>query len=281
MRVLVKGIAAAAVLTFAMPATAQQPQEAADNTQLIQALEQAYKPEPLTPEQQERLPAATRAAGRVMPNGFYARIMQSSMDRIMGPLLDQFTVPSVEDLAKDIGYQGSKKPQLDAATTKRLLLVIDPVADQRAKVATGLIMSKIVDMMSQFEGPIREGLAKSYAVRFTDQQLADINAFFATPTGEVYASQSMEAFTDPQTMSAMAQTMPLFVQQFQQQLPQIFGGLQEALSKMPSPRTFSDLSPPERQQLATAFGISVDQLRTSMARVARDRAAAVTVSKNN
>jgi len=165
------------------------------------------------------------------------------------------------------GWHGSSAdelPDLSKDDRKRLNAIVDPAADQRAALIRETLSKSFEDMTAKLEGPIREGLARSYAVRFDERQLADINAFFATPTGRDYASQSMEAFTDPQTMGAMMQAMPAMMRE----LPQSMQGIQEKAAKLPGPRGFEDLSAAERSELATAFGITVDQLREDMERAA-------------
>jgi hypothetical protein len=265
MKLMIKGMAAALIMLLAMPAAAQD--KAADDAKILTMLQQAYKAEPLTAEQEARLPAATQAVAVVLPDGFYVRMMQTTMDRTLGPLFNQLAIPSTDQLAEDVGYERDAKPDLDEAERKRLMAILDPAADQRTKLMLDTLTQGMSDMMGKMEGPIREGLAKAYAVRFNAQQLADINAFFATPTGRLYASQSMEAFTDPQTMGKMMESMPIIMQQ----MPQMMSGLDAKMATLPKPRSFADLTPAERQELAGAFGITVEQLRAGMAKAAKKK----------
>ena len=55
---------------------------------------------------------------------------------------------------------------------------------------------------------MRDGLARSMARRFDARQLADINAFFATPSGHALASQYMQLWFEPDTMRSMMGAFP-------------------------------------------------------------------------
>src|SRR3546814_3041507 len=53
------------------------------------------------------------------------------------------------------------------------------------------------------EPPMRDGLAKAYARKFTGAQLTDLNSFLATPTGKLYAGEWMALQADPEVMVAV------------------------------------------------------------------------------
>ena len=55
---------------------------------------------------------------------------------------------------------------------------------------------------------MREGLARAMARRFDGQQLADINRFFATPSGHAFAGQYMQLWMDPDTIRSIFGSMP-------------------------------------------------------------------------
>lgn len=82
-RKLVWGIAASLALSGAV-AQAQDDTEADP----FAALSQALTPEPLTPEQTARLPAAERVVAKVMPDGLYSRMMSEMFDGTMEPILE-------------------------------------------------------------------------------------------------------------------------------------------------------------------------------------------------
>jgi hypothetical protein len=54
---------------------------------------------------------------------------------------------------------------------------------------------------------LADAMAKAYARRFTEPQLKEIGAFFATPTGREYVAQSMTLMSDPDVQAAQRTMM--------------------------------------------------------------------------
>ncbi|MEO1730327.1 MAG: DUF2059 domain-containing protein, partial [Pseudomonadota bacterium] len=99
-------------------------------------------------------------------------------------------------------------------------------------------------------------LARAYAVRFTEEELADLDAYFATEVGKKYAAESFLIFSDPQVMSAMNEMMPAMMET----MPTMMGSVGEMASKYPKGRTFSDLNPEEQDRLAALLGTTLEDL---------------------
>src|SRR3546814_14631564 len=70
--------------------------------------------------------------------------------------------------------------------------LFDPHRQQREDQITRIVKPLISEALVDLEPPMREGMAKAYARKFTADQLGDLNGFFATPTGHAYASERME-----------------------------------------------------------------------------------------
>ena len=227
-----------------------------------------YKPVPLTAEQETRLPEAAAAAAVALPDGLYGRMMRQAIEGIVTPLTDKFATPSQEELAQKVGVSAEDLPDLDEDQRKRLGALLDPYAQERTRVMMGGVMTALETVFGHLEGPMREGLAKVYASRFTAPQLGEINAFLATPTGQAYASESLAAFTDPQMMGAMMRALPSVVTL----LPQTMLDLKALEESVPAPRTHSDIPEAEREELATALGLTLEELEEGMARAAEGKA---------
>ena len=227
-----------------------------------------YQPIPLTAEQDARLPEASAAAAVALPDGLYGRMMRQAIEGIVTPLTEKFATPSQEDLAGKVGVAEGDLPELDEGQRKRLGALLDPYAEERTRVMMGGVMTALETVFGHLEGPMREGLAKIYASRFTAPQLGEINAFLATPTGQVYASESLAAFTDPQMMGAMMRALPSVVTV----LPQTRLELKTLEESVPAPRTYSDIPPADREELAAALGLTVEELQAGMARAAEGEA---------
>jgi hypothetical protein len=89
--------------------------------------------------------------------------------------------------------------------------------------------------MNDVEPEVRAAMARAYARRFTVAQLGDLERFFATPTGAVYANESMMLMMGPDMMQAMQSFMPRLMKE----MPTIMARVQEAtkdLPPIPTPR---------------------------------------------
>lgn len=223
-----------------------------------------YKPIPLTAEQETRLPEASAAAAVALPDGLYGRMMRQAIEGIVTPLTEKFATPSQEELAGKVGVAEGDLPDLDESQRKRLGVLLDPYAEERTRVMMGGVMTALETVFGHLEGPMREGLAKVYASRFTAPQLGEINAFLATPTGQAYASESLAAFTDPQMMGAMMRALPSVVTV----LPQTMIELKALEDSVPAARTYDDIPPADREELAAALGLTLEELEAGMARAA-------------
>lgn len=203
-----------------------------------------------------RLAAARTTVDFVFPAGTYARVMNSSMDAIIGNMMDSVGKMPLRDLAAIGGLPEQSVATLGDGTLKEIMAIYDPHYQERMQVTTKAMMAEMGKLMTQFEPGIRDGLARAYAKRFTVAQLRDLNAFFATPTGKDYAADSMVIFMDPEVMAKMTAMMP----EMMKQMPAIAAKLKDASAALPPPRKAEDLTPDERKRLAALLGVSEDSL---------------------
>lgn len=217
--------------------------------------------EPLTPEQQARLPLASEVVAKVMPEGFYAEMMDQTLGSMVEPMravMPRTMLPA--ELATYLGQPRESLETLDEDQLVALSVALDPAYAERMDAGMAFMMSELVDRMAALEPYMRDGVSRGYAVRFTRAQLEDIAAFFATETGAVYASESMMVFTDPQVMSASMQAMPLLLED----MPQIMGEVQQIIDASGQRRSFAQLSAEQRNMIAGALGIGVGDLQQGM-----------------
>lgn len=214
-----------------------------------------FQTEPLTPEQQARVPAAQAVVGAMMPEGFYGKMMNDMMDKMMRPMMSMFAKPEfVLGSRLDLGSDAIDK--LEPAAAAEAMRMLDPAFDRRADAVVGVLSGRMGGMFGAMEEPMREGLSNAYAVRFDAGQLADIAAFFATPTGGVYAKESMALFSDPQVMQASMKALPQMMSGF----GDIEGAMKQAMASLPKERAYKDLSAVERQRLAEILGVKASRL---------------------
>ncbi len=87
-------------------------------------------------------------------------------------------------------------------------LAKDPYFDLRLRAMRGVVDEEIGKISVVIDPRMREGLARSMARRLNAQQLADINAFFATSSGHALAGESAQLWFEPDTLRSMFGAFP-------------------------------------------------------------------------
>ena len=261
MKKIVNAMAAAA-LVCDVPAAAQEDPEHSESAMSPGDLDEfagmmagLFQTEPLTEEQNTRLPAAQAVVGEMMPDGFYGEMMAGMMDKMLRPMLTMFSQPEFV-LGARLTVDAEAIEALEEAEQAELTAMLDPAYQARGDAMVAVLTSRMGGMFTAMEGPMREGLSKAYAVRFDDAQLADIAAFFATPTGGEYARESMALFADPQVMQASMQALPAMMSGF----GDIESAMREAMEALPAERGYGDLTEAQRERMAELLDVDPAQL---------------------
>ena len=261
MKKIVNAMAAAA-LVCAVPTAAQEDPEHSESAMSPGDLDEfagmmagLFQTEPLTEEQNARLPAAQAVVGEMMPDGFYGEMMAGMMDKMLRPMLTMFSQPEFV-LGARLTVDAEAIEALEEAEQAELTAMLDPAYQARGDAMVAVLTSRMGGMFTAMEGPMREGLSKAYAVRFDDAQLADIAAFFATPTGGEYARESMALFADPQVMQASMQALPAMMSGF----GDIESAMREAMEALPAERGYGDLTEAQRERMAELLDVDPAQL---------------------
>lgn len=228
---------------------------AMDEAAVLAMMSGLFQAEPLTAEQEARLPAATAIVATMMPEGFYGELMGDVMEKTMRPMMAMFSEPDFL-LASRLTLDEAALAELSDAEKQELLTMLDPAWDRRADTMVDALISNMGGAFAAVEPPVRAGLAKAYAVRFDEAQLADISAFFATPTGGEFARQSMALFADPQVMGATMEAMPEMIGSF----TEMETAMEAALESLPAERDYADLSMAQRARMADLLGVEPDAL---------------------
>ena len=214
-----------------------------------------FQTEPLTAEEEARLPQAEALVGTMMPEGFYGTMMSDMMDKIMRPMMSMFTQPKFV-LAGRLEIDEERIDALDEEQRAELASLLDPGYAERADAIIAVMTDKMGGAFSVMEKPMRKGLSKAYAVRFDENQLADIAAFFATPTGEIYAREQMALFADPQVMQSSMQALPAIMGSF----GDMETAITEAMATLPAERSYADLTEAQRARMAELLGVDATAL---------------------
>ena len=147
---------------------------------------------------------------------------------------------------------------LDEAKRKAITDLLDPNHAKRAAMMQSSLKPMMDKMARTIEPPMRDGLARAYARKFSVDQLTELNSFLATPTGSFYASESFLLQADPEVMQAVFSAMPAILGDIMSPAADI----EKAMADIPLGKTLSDLSAKEKDSLAKLLGTTADKLST-------------------
>jgi hypothetical protein len=184
------------------------------------------------PADPARLAAAKPVIDKLWPLGTYRRMMDGTMSKMMDAMIDTAMGMKPSDFAKMGG--AASEASIGEAVTKA-----DPHFRERMKISMDVMMGEMIPLMEKVEPQVRESLSIIYARKYTASQLNDMVAFFATPTGALYARESMLVFMDPEMLKGMQAFTPELVSA----MPAIMKKVEAAtahLPPLPKPKAASD-----------------------------------------
>lgn len=265
-RIFAATTALAALALVAPPLAAQDAapeagQSEADEMQKAMAMLSGMFPaEPLTPEQEARLPQAQRIIAALIPEGTLAEMMGGMFDKMMGPMMNMAGPSSIGTATQATGLS-TFELELTTEQSDELAQLFDPAWAERQKREMALMPTLMADMMNLMEPGMRKAMAELYAINFNQTELDGIEAFFKTETGATYARKSFTMASDPRILSASMEAMP----QIMGSLASIEQKAAEASADLPAKRSFADLSAKEKARVAELTGRSVADIEARLA----------------
>lgn len=208
-----------------------------------------------SPIDPQRLTLAQKTTAQIMPDGIYAKMMNDLMGKVLGAFFKQPGGMSDMEISLTTGVEASEA-NLDEAKRKAITDLLDPNHAKRSTVMQDSLKPMMDKMARTIEPPMREGLARAYARKFSVEQLTELNAFLATPTGSIYASESFLLQADPEVMQAVFSAMPAMLGDLMSPGAEI----EKAMAAIPPAKTLSDLSAKEKDSLAKLLGTTADKL---------------------
>ena len=273
MKIWGAGLSALA-LAVATPAVAQdeeQTEEQADELGMealgeaitsdpdFQKFLQAFKPEPLTPEQEALVPLASDVVGAMIPQGAMGEMFSAMFQDLTEPFAMLGGDSQTGTASELLGWYVDGD-DLGEDTSAEVVAIIDPAREQRKEAEMQAIQDGIIDVMAALEPAMREAMAKAYAANFTRTELTDIGAFFSTPSGASFASKSYKLASDPRIWVGMLDNLPELI-------GPIMGAVMEGQAKveaLPQAKTYADLTPGERSRLTALTGLTESELEEAM-----------------
>lgn len=272
---LALGLTALAVPAVAHPGHADEAHEtgndkgAAEPTgeEVAGMMRSLFKVEPLTAEQRARLPQAEGVIARMMPPGTLQQIMGGMFDKFLGPIMNMAGEPGSAEIASELGIADEDFDIADADAA-RIAAIIDPAWKERRTLEARAVQDAMSTMMTAMEPSMRKGMAEAYAATFTSAELTDVDRFFATPSGAAFARKSYALASDPRIMAAAMEGIPAVLAG----MKDMESAAANATAKLPARRSYADLTPAQRAEIARIAGIGQGALREGMERVAAERA---------
>lgn len=180
-----------------------------------------------------RLKLAEQTVAKLIPPGTYQKIMKDMMDTMAGGIVDQMMGMDAATMAgmagEDVGSEAAAA--VKGKTMAEILAEADPNFKERMDSTMKVMFTEMGDLMSAIEPTVREALAKIYARKYSAKELADMNSFFATPSGAAFAGNFMATFTDKEMMDASFGMMPKIMEA----MPAIMKKVQAATAHLPPP----------------------------------------------
>jgi hypothetical protein len=204
-----------------------------------------------------RLATARRIAGKLLPDGSYRKMMDGTLDQMIGGISKQFLDIPARDIAGLAGIGEDQLSKMGTASLREIATIMDPAFEERMGLISKTMMPDMIDLISKMEPQVRDGLAEAYAARFDQAQLTELDAFFNTSTGTKYAAESLLVYTDPAMLSRMQTMMP----EMMKAMPAMMQKVVKAGESLPKPKTVSQLSQAERKRLAELLGVDPAKLK--------------------
>ncbi len=223
----------------------------------IALVEKMFDTSSLPPIEPGRLTLAQKTMSALIPAGSLEKMIDNLYGKMFKTIMGEFGGQSDLMLSIQTGVESDQIAKLDEATKGKVADMFDPHRKEREDQITKVIKPLISEVLGDMEPPMREGMSKAYARRFTAAQLTDLNGFLATPTGTLYANEWMALQADPEVMIAVVKAVPPLITKFIDRAPE----LEKDFKDLPKEKQLSDFDDKELAKLAKLMKVDVKVLK--------------------
>lgn len=223
----------------------------------IALIEKMFDTSSLPPIDPARLTLAEQTTAALIPAGSIEKMVDNLYGKMFKTLMGEFGGQSDMMLSIKTGVESEQIAKLDEPTKGKVADMFDPHRKEREDQITRVIKPLISEALADMEPPMRSGLAKAYARKFTGAQLTDLNGFLASPTGRIYASEWMALQADPEVMLAVIKAVPPLITKFIDRAPEI----EKDFKELPKEKQLSDFTDKELSSLAKLMKVDVKVLK--------------------
>ena len=139
----------------------------AELEQVMGALGEMFPAEPLTAEQEARLPLAQDLVALMIPEGTMGDIMGQMFDDMLGPIMQAGGTPAVLTVSRATGVTPFEL-DLDEEEAGQIAALFDPAFAERQERQMSVFPSLMREMMITMEPGLRKAMSEAFAIRFTD-----------------------------------------------------------------------------------------------------------------
>jgi len=155
-----------------------------------------------------RLALARQATMTMFPKGAFAQAMTGFVNRTADRVLD---MSEADFAAMFPAAKGSKAKKSKSPSTEPLRVTLakkEPNFDAQLAAIRAFAGTMFVKFGDVAEPKFREGLARALARKFDARQLAEIQAFLATPTGAAYGREMVGLWFEPDVIRGTFEVFP-------------------------------------------------------------------------
>lgn len=223
----------------------------------IKMIEKIFGVDKLPAVPPAQLALAQQTTTALVPPGSLAKMLDNMYGKLFQGLMGEMGGMSDMMLSIKTGVESEKIAALDEKSKTAVADLLDPYRKQREEQVMKVVKPLITEVLGDIEGPMRNGMAYAYARKFSAAQLGEMNAFFATPTGNAYTSEWMALQADPEVMLAMVKAVPPLIGKYMDRAPAI----EKDMKELPKEKQLSDLSDAEMSKLAKLLKVDVKVLK--------------------
>lgn len=267
-------LAAATALTmFAAPVCAQDTTDEIDFSNIDQdealaelraeieaefgILSEFFKADPLTEQQEARLPMARQMTDKVFPVGTFGTMMKDAMDPLMGMVMSAVASEPRVRLAAVTGVDTEALQELTDEEAQEALDIFDPGFAGRTTQIADVTVEMVGRLFDAIEPAYRDAMARALTTRFDDAEMRQALAQLDNPIVTKLAQQAFFVQYDPQMMAIMEQLGPALMEVMPGMMED-FAHLDEQMAD--EGRVFTQLSAAERKRAARLLGKSESEL---------------------
>jgi hypothetical protein len=182
----------------------------------------------------ETMAAAARITDQLWPIGTMRRQMEGPMAKFYDGLMDQVMGTKMSDFVPANEIPKSQRQNANQ-TLMQLAEKSDPHFRERMRITIDVTNREMIPLLEKAEPEMRRVVTLAIARRYSPAQMADMGAFFATPSGQAFAQNWLNLYMEPELFGSFKKIMPDFIKAG----PDIAKKVEAATAHLPKPKSLA------------------------------------------